>query len=71
MFCFVRHLSSFSQQNVTGICQRKYPSWYLHFDPPPPSPPAREGVSELPYDVQDTTVELTAEFGEFKDLRCM
>ena len=36
-----------------------------------PPPPPREGVSDLPYDVRDTTVELSAEFSEFKDLRCM
>ena len=39
--------------------------------PAPPPPPPREGVSDLPYDVRDATVELSAEFGEFKDLTCM
>lgn len=37
----------------------------------PAPPPPREGVSDLPYDVRDTTVELSAEFGEFNDLTCM
>ena len=61
---FVRHLSNYLQQIVTGIWQRDILLGIFTLIP-------REGASEFPYDVQDTIVELTAEFGEFKDLPYM
>ena len=64
MIFSVRHLSNSSQQIVAGICQRDILLGIFTLIP-------REGASELPYDVQETIVELTAEFGEFKDLRYM